>query len=86
MTDKKYRLCDGVIFRPYGNFGLIVNVPARKNIVIDRVASRILSALGEKNSISELNKKIKRLNLGSKDLIGFIKMLEKRKILEVTND
>lgn len=82
MKKKGYKLGDGIVFRDYGDFGLIVNIPLRKNITVNSSASKILTLIDEGIFLKDLKTKIKSKKITSlNNLLQFLSQLEKQKII-----
>ena len=83
MKKKGYKLGDGIVFRDYGDFGLVVNIPLRKNITLNSSASKILMLINEGILLKDLKAKIKSKKITSlNNLSQLLDQLEKQKIIK----
>ena len=83
MKKKGYKLSDGVVFRDYGDFGLVVNIPLRKNITLNSSASKVLTLIKEGGFLKDLKTKIKSKKITSlNNLSQILDQLEKQKIIK----
>jgi len=85
MKEKKYQLEDGVVFRDYGEFGLVINVPEGSTIALNSSASKILKLIEKKIALKDLLSRIKKShkNINSQDIKTILKQFEKKKIIKV---
>ena len=87
MEKQTYSLGKGIVFRDYKDFGVVVNIPLRKNIILNASASKILSLVKGKITKEKLIEKIKSSNKLSKtkqkDIEGILLQFKKQKIIKV---
>lgn len=82
MKIKYFRLVEGVVFRNYKDFGLVINVPQRKSIILNASAAKILGFMKNRISLKNLIAKSRSEGIMQKDISQILSRFEKHKIIK----